>query len=162
MTTTLVPRTVLSEGVTKANDQFSVFQRPLFPIWSMGTAFITVSSGHNVESCIEFLRKSSIEISNITEVREFLIEHAHMLDGLYDLPEKLSKYFRDFNAKLDLFRDFDSEIGDSELVIGLYTQMSPEEANERLKQIYRDWIIPMGVNFSKLTISLNFSENHDF
>lgn len=136
-----------------------IFKEQAPPVWSKNSpvyaATITFSS-HDIDQLLTFLRTKSVEIENSTEIKDFLSRHDYMLSHMNNIPSKVFEYFGNSDIKLSLFRDFDSETDDPELFIEVKTSLSPEEANNRLRKIHREWFIPIGISLDKLNISLSF------
>ena len=147
------PYTLISK-ITKGQSSYVPIEKSEYGPAYVG---ITTFSNIDVDQLLISLRAENVKIETLTEIKDFLLKHDDMVVHMYDIPSKISEYFGKANIKLNLFRDFDSETNNPEISIEVKTSLSPQEANERLGKIYKEWFIPLGVSLGKLNISLNFS-----
>ncbi|MHB0977834.1 MAG: hypothetical protein ACYC1K_00255 [Minisyncoccota bacterium] len=152
--------TIISGGLTETGHGVPVPRSFdfLFSDWNRNKNVISITtlSSDNVDEIIDFLQTNNIKIYDCSEIRDFLVNHTYIIEHLYNIPSKISEYFGKADIKLSLFKDFDSEIKDTELFVEIKTSLSPQEANDKLTKIHREWFLPLGMNLDKLNISLNF------
>ena len=95
----------------------------------------------DVEDALIFLQSNGVVIEESPSVESFLTNNSGIVANLYDIPQKVSHYFGDVFLKLGLFSDPDSQEDRPELFLEVETSLSPKQANNKLSQINREWLL---------------------
>lgn len=94
-----------------------------------------------IEKILYFLETKNCEVINKLEIKKFFEKHSGIIDYLYEAPGIISKYFEDAQLKLELFFDPDIENEEGELFLSIETNLSSQEAHDKLKQIDKNWLL---------------------
>ena len=116
----------------------------------------STSISSSVNTSLHFLMSQGITVENISSVENFLKDSYGIVAHLYDVPEKIRQYFGNVSLNLGVFTEPDSE-EDSELYVEVETSLSPEEANQKLSSINREWLFTSeDLDLMSLNITLKF------
>lgn len=91
---------------------------------------------------------------NFLEITEFLKDNLFLTPLLLQANEKIREYFPLSELVLEVVVDREDTNGEEELVIFICTNLSPEEALDKLEALYRDWWLDVSFDF-KEKISIN-------
>ena len=118
------------------------------PVWMTMTTYPT-SDLRKLEQRYVFRNKY--------EVMDFAVNNSFLLQPLHEVCEYIRNYFRE-SAQAVLEVVTDPEFAeDQELVIFIHTDLSPEEAFEKLEQIDDEWWLDVPSNVrKKLCIDVEF------
>lgn len=95
----------------------------------------------DVEDALIFLQSHNVVIEESPSVESFLTNNTGMVAHLYDIPNKVSDYFGDTSTKFGIFSDPDNPEDSAELFIEVETALAPQEANDVLSKINREWLL---------------------
>ncbi len=106
---------------------------------------------------MSFLLSEEIVLENSDKVGDFLRNNYGMVAYLYETPGKIKEYFGEGKLQVGIFSAPDSNDELQELYIEVGTLLSPEEANEKLSKINRNWILISGdQDLMSLNVTLKF------
>jgi len=95
----------------------------------------------DVEDALIFLQSNGVVVEESPSVESFLTNNSDIVANLYDIPQKVSHYFGDVFLKLGIFSDPDSPEDSAELFLEIETSLLPKQANDKLSQINREWLL---------------------
>lgn len=96
----------------------------------------------DVGDTLTFLQSKGVVVEEFPNVESFLTNNSSIVAHLYDIPQKVHQYFGNVpSLKLGLFSDPDSPKDDTELFLEVETSLSPKQANDKLSQINREWLL---------------------
>ena len=111
----------------------------------------------DIEPLFVFLQSKNCNIVNREEVRDFLNNHADIIDYLYKAPDVVKGKFGEVNLNLELSFDPEIKSDEGELFLNIETDFDVKKAREKLKEIDKEWLIPVvGENITKFNLSLDF------
>lgn len=118
----------------------------------------SASISSSVNTALAFLLSKNIKIEDATSVEYFLTNYSGVVAHLYDIPDKIIQYFGKSEIKVGLFSDPSANEERPELYFEIETALSPEEANEKLSKINREWILNSdNKDLMDLNITLKFT-----
>ena len=94
-----------------------------------------------IENVLYSLEIKNCEIINKLEIKKFLEKYNGIIDYLYEAPDVIFEYFENTQLRLELFFDPDVENDEGELFLNIETNLDPQEAHEKLKQIDENWLL---------------------
>lgn len=95
----------------------------------------------DADDALIFLQSKNVVIEDASNVKNFLTNNNGMIAYLYDIPKKVSDYFGNIPLKLGVFSDPDNPEDSAELFLEVETSLSPEQANDKLSKINREWLL---------------------
>ena len=95
----------------------------------------------DVEDALIFLQSNGVVIEESPKIESFLTSNSGIIAHLYNVPQKIYRYFGDVSLKLGLFSDPDSPEDGAELFLEVETSLPPKQANDKLSQINRGWLL---------------------
>lgn len=111
----------------------------------------------SVDDVLSFLISEDIVLENANRVKDFLRNNYGVVACLYETPGKIKEYFGESKLQVGIFSDPDSNNELQELYIEVGTLLSPEEANEKLSKINRNWLLISGdQDLMSLNVTLKF------
>ena len=120
-------------------------------------AYQSASISSDVDRVLNFLSQSGVSVEDTSAVESCLANYAGVVAHLYDAPERISHYFATARLNLGALSDPDSGDNHEELYLEIETNLSAQDANNRLSQINRDWLIASGdQDLMSLNLTLRF------
>lgn len=120
-------------------------------------AYQSASISSDVDTALNFLNQSGVSVEDTPAVERCLANQSGVVAHLYEVPEKVSHYFATASLKMGAFSDPDSGDDHEELYLEIETNLSAQDANNRLSQINRDWLIASGdQDLMSLNLTLRF------
>lgn len=139
----------------------SVFNVPVYEIvWnrSLPASFSpsSTSLSSSINTALSFLGSNNVTIENRILVEDFLANNFALVAHLYEAPQRVVDYFDFREMELGVFSDPDSS-EDPEIYLEIATSLSPEDANARLSELNREWVLfSNDEDLMKLNFTLKF------
>ena len=103
------------------------------------------------------MQSKGVTVEDFVTTEDFLTIHYGITSYLYEVPERISGYFENASLSLGVFSDPDSPEEVSELFVEIETILSPEEANDRLSNLNREWLLSSeNEELASLNVTLKF------
>ena len=99
----------------------------------------SASISASIDRVLTFVVSQNAVIEDQLAVEDFLANKSGVVAHLYSVPEKIAYYIGKSKMKLGVFSEPDGYEA-PELYLEVETSLSPEEANQRLSTLNREWI----------------------
>ena len=97
----------------------------------------------NLELVIKQLSLNGVAIKDYNKVGEFISLHSELIDYIIDVPTVVERYFPNSHLNIETFSDPDQQDDFQQLFFEIKTDLSPKEANCRLSELNRSWLLPI-------------------
>lgn len=117
----------------------------------------SASISASIDRVLTFVVSQNAVIEDQLAVEDFLANKSGVVAHLYSVPEKIAYYIGKSKMKLGVFSEPDGYEA-PELYLEVETSLSPEEANQRLSTLNREWILTSNdEDLIALNVTLKFA-----